>query len=176
MKRQDYLTWDTTFMGIAQLISFRSKDPNTRHGAVIINQENKIISVGYNGFPIGCNDDIFPWTSPEKYDYSVHAERNAIDNSQTSNLKNCKLYLWSERGYYPCSLCAAGIAQKKISEVIMAFAITTNTNTYNWEPTKKIFKANNIKIRILENNLLDIDNIIHQYQKISQNILKENLI
>ena len=61
MKRQDYLSWDQYFMGIAKLSSMRSKDPNTSVGACIVGKDNKILSVGYNGMPQGCSDDEYPW-------------------------------------------------------------------------------------------------------------------
>ena len=80
MKRQDYISWDEYFMGIAMLAARRSKDPNTQVGACIVSQDNIIISTGYNGMPKGCSDDIFPWdrTGEEtKYPYVVHAELNA---------------------------------------------------------------------------------------------------
>jgi dCMP deaminase len=168
MKRQNYLDWDTTLMGIAQLISLRSKDPNTRHGAVIVDQDYKIISMGYNGFARGVNDDIFPWTSPEKYDYVLHAERNAIDNSLTSNLKGCKLYLWSEKGYLPCSQCAAGIIQKGISEIIIAMKLEENTKAFNWTPTRKMFEVSDIKVRILKDPVLSITKIIDEFSQMSK--------
>ena len=60
-KRQDYITWDEYFMGVAKLAALRSKDPGTQVGACIVNEANKIISTGYNGFPLGCDDDEFPW-------------------------------------------------------------------------------------------------------------------
>ena len=59
-KRSDYISWDEYFMGIAMLSSYRSKDPNTRVGACIVNDNNRIMSMGYNGFPMGCSDDEFP--------------------------------------------------------------------------------------------------------------------
>ena len=172
MKRQDYLDWDTVLMGIAQLISFRSKDPSTRHGAVIVDQDHKIISCGYNGFPRGCSDDIFPWTSPEKYNYVLHAERNAIDNSLKSDLKGCKLYLWSEKGYLPCAQCAAGIIQKGIIEVIIASQIKNNTDAFDWQPTIKMFKAANVKIRILELSVTKVENIIYEFKNVV-NLIKK---
>ncbi len=84
-KRSDYISWDEYFMGIAILSSYRSKDPNTRVGACIVNNNNRIMSMGYNGFPMGCSDDEFPWDrSGEEYDtkypYVCHAELNAILN------------------------------------------------------------------------------------------------
>ena len=172
MKRKDYLDWDTTFMGVAILMAGRSKDPNTRHGAVIVNQNNRIIGTGYNGFARGVSDDIFPWTSPEKYDYSVHAERNAIDNSNTTNLTGCRIYLWSERGYLPCSQCAAGLIQKGIEEIIIASKISENTKTYNWEPTKKMFEAVGLKVRILEEPFTSINNIVNEFKNAAETLVK----
>ena len=61
MKREDYITWDEYFMGIALLSAERSKDPSTQVGACIVSENNKILSTGYNGMPIGCNDDEMPW-------------------------------------------------------------------------------------------------------------------
>ena len=57
MKRSDVLTWDEYFMGLAHLSAKRSKDPNTQVGAAIVNDQHKVVSIGYNGFPNGCHDD-----------------------------------------------------------------------------------------------------------------------
>ena len=59
-KRADHLSWDEYFMGVAMLSGMRSKDPNSQVGACIVSKDNKILSMGYNGFPIGCSDDEFP--------------------------------------------------------------------------------------------------------------------
>ena len=93
-KRQDYLSWDEYFMGIAVLSSYRSKDPSTQVGACIVNQNNRIMSMGYNGFPAGCDDDEFPWaregdTYDTIYPYVCHAELNAILNNRGANLEGC---------------------------------------------------------------------------------------
>lgn len=118
-KRTDYISWDEYFMGIAMLSSMRSKDPNTQVGACIIDDSNKIVGIGYNGFPIGCSDDELPWcntsASPNdtKYPYVVHAEVNAILNA-TKNLKNAKIYV----ALFPCNECAKVIIQSGIKEVI----------------------------------------------------------
>ena len=82
-KRVDYISWDEYFMGVAYLASFRSKDPNSQVGACIVDNNNKILSMGYNGFPRGCSDDEFPWaregdTLETKYAYVTHSELNAI--------------------------------------------------------------------------------------------------
>ena len=60
-KRKDYISWDEYFMGVAILSGMRSKDPNSQVGACIVSEDNKILSMGYNGFPKGCSDDEFPW-------------------------------------------------------------------------------------------------------------------
>ena len=60
-KREDYISWDEYFMGVAMLSGMRSKDPNSQVGACIVSNDNKILSMGYNGFPKGCSDDEFPW-------------------------------------------------------------------------------------------------------------------
>ena len=61
-KREGYISWDEYFMGVAMLSAMRSKDPSTQVGACIVGADNKILSVGYNGFPIGCSDEEFPWS------------------------------------------------------------------------------------------------------------------
>ena len=59
--RKDYISWDQYFMGIALLSALRSKDENTQVGACIVNPENRIVGIGYNGLPVGCDDTCFPW-------------------------------------------------------------------------------------------------------------------
>ncbi len=119
-KREGYISWDEYFMGVAILASQRSKDPNTQVGACIVNDDNKIMSVGYNGFPMGCSDDDFPWDrsgekdSDTKYPYVCHAELNAILNAGGNNLKGCRIYV----ALFPCNECAKAIIQCGIKEVI----------------------------------------------------------
>ena len=119
MKRQDYLTWDEYFMGIAQLAAQRSKDNNTQVGACIVNDENKILSIGYNGMPTGCDDDIMPWERSgdpleTKYFYVCHAELNAILNYGGGSLKGARVYVT----LFPCNECTKAIIQSGISEVV----------------------------------------------------------
>ena len=117
MKRQDYISWDEYFMGIAMLAARRSKDPNTQVGACIVSPENIIVSTGYNGMPKGCSDDEFPWerTGEEtKYPYVVHAELNAILNANGRNLRNSRIYV----ALFPCNECAKAIIQSGVKEVV----------------------------------------------------------
>lgn len=117
-KRESYLSWGDYFMGLALLSAKRSKDPNTRVGACIVNENKKIISVGYNGMPIGCSDDAFPWSREgedlnTKYPYVVHAELNAILNSKV-DLSNCTIYVTM----FPCNECTKAIIQSGIKHMI----------------------------------------------------------
>lgn len=118
-KRQGYISWDEYFMGVALLSAKRSKDPNTQVGACIVNDKNKIVGAGYNGLPIGCHDDEFPWSKEgdfldTKYPFVCHAELNAILNNIGMDLKGCKIYT----ALFPCNECTKAIIQSGITEVV----------------------------------------------------------
>ena len=111
MKRLNVLSWDEYFMGLAHLSALRSKDPSTQVGACIVSPDRKVVGIGYNGFPIGCDDDDFPWAREgdfleTKYPFVVHAELNAILNS-TQKLTGCSIYV----SLFPCNECAKAIIQ-----------------------------------------------------------------
>ena len=118
-KNTNYINWDEYFMGVALLSAKRSKDPNTQVGACIVNPKKRIVGIGYNGFPFGCEDDVFPWERnsenflENKYPYVVHAEPNAILNS-TSSLEGCTLYV----SLFPCHECAKLIIQSGIKHIV----------------------------------------------------------
>jgi len=119
MKREDYISWDEYFMGVAHLSGMRSKDPGTQVGACIVSQDNKILSMGYNGFPIGCSDDEFPWAREgeeldTKYPYVTHSELNAILNYRGGSLEGTKIYV----SLFPCNECAKAIIQAGIKTVV----------------------------------------------------------
>ncbi len=108
------INWDEYFMGVALLSAYRSKDPSTQVGACIVNEDKRIVGVGYNGMPRGVVDEYFPWEDREtKYQYVVHAELNAILNS-TQNLKGATLYV----SLFPCNECAKAIIQSGIREIV----------------------------------------------------------
>ena len=114
-KRKDYISWDEYFMGVAKMSALRSKDPNTQVGACIVSDDNKILSMGYNGLPRGCSDDEFPWAREgdpldNKYMYTAHSELNAILNYRGGSLDNAKLYVT----LFPCNECAKAIIQAGI--------------------------------------------------------------
>ena len=118
-KRTDYISWDEYFMSVAYLAGMRSKDPHTQVGACIVSSDNKILSMGYNGLPIGCSDDEFPWEREgekldTKYLYTVHSELNAILNYRGGSLEGAKLYV----SLFPCNECAKAIIQAGIKTVV----------------------------------------------------------
>jgi dCMP deaminase len=118
-KRTNYISWDEYFMGVALLSAHRSKDPSTQVGACIVNGKNKIVGAGYNGLPIGCSDDEFPWQKQgefldTKYPFVCHAELNAILNNIGIELSGCKIYTV----LFPCNECTKAIIQAGITEVI----------------------------------------------------------
>ncbi len=118
-KRQDYINWDEYFMGVAHLSGMRSKDPNTQVGACIVSKMNKILSMGYNGFPLGCSDEEFPWAREgeeleTKYPFVTHSELNAILNYRGGSLEGTKLYV----SLFPCNECAKAIIQAGIKTVV----------------------------------------------------------
>ncbi len=147
MKRKDYLSWDEYFMGVALLAAGRSKDPSTQVGACIVNQENVIISTGYNGFPTGCSDDEFPWEregEDTKYPFVVHAELNAILNSHGKSLQNAKIYV----ALFPCNECAKAIIQSGIKEII--YLSDKYAGTPSVIASKRMLNAAGVKFTMLK--------------------------
>ena len=120
MKKEKYVSWDTYFMSIAIVSSFRSKDPKTQTGACIADADRKIIGVGYNGLPRGCGDDEGFWKDDDndvynsKHSYVIHAEKNAILNSITRDLRGASIYVTLR----PCDNCAQAIVQVGIRKVV----------------------------------------------------------
>jgi len=146
-KRQDYISWDQYFMGIAILSSARSKDPHTQVGACIVGEDNRILSVGYNGMPQGCEDDDMPWGRDgkpldSKYMFVCHAELNAILNYRGSlSKKDAKLYVT----LFPCNECAKAIIQSGIREVVyMSDKYAESESTI---ASKKMFEMTGVKYR-----------------------------
>lgn len=118
METNKYISWDEYFMGIALLSAARSKDPSTKVGACIVSKQKKVLSLGYNGMPVGVDDNLIPWGREgeeleTKYPYVCHAELNAILNSN-HDLVDSKLYVT----LFPCNECAKAIIQAGIKEVI----------------------------------------------------------
>ena len=138
-KRKDYITWEEYFMGVAQLAGMRSKDPNTQVGCCIV-RDNKVLSMGYNGFPMGCSDDVFPWNREgnplmTKYPFVTHSELNAILNYRGSGLEGAALYVT----LFPCNECAKAIIQAGIRKVI--YGCDKYADSDSTIASKKMFDA-----------------------------------
>jgi dCMP deaminase len=140
-KRKDYISWDEYFMGVAKLAAMRSKDPHTQVGACIVSEDNKILSMGYNGFPRGCSDDEFPWAREgdseleRKYVYIVHSELNAILNFHGESLEGSKMYVT----LFPCNECAKAIIQAGIKTLV--YDDDKYADTANVIASKRMLKA-----------------------------------
>ncbi len=132
-KRSETISWDDYFMSVAFLSSMRSKDPNTQVGACIVNDQKRIVGIGYNGFPRGCSDDELPWARHSesnneldtKYPFVCHAEVNAILNKNSAGVEGCSLYV----GLFPCNECAKIIIQSGIKEVVFLSDKYKNSNS-----------------------------------------------
>lgn len=140
---QSIIDWKTYFMSLAHLSALRSKDPNTKVGAVIVDNKNRIVSIGYNGMPRGCDDEKMPWINKgdfleTKYAYVVHAELNAILNAPRS-VEGCTIYV----SLFPCNECAKAIIQSGIKEIVYEsdkYATADNTIA-----SKKMLDMANVK-------------------------------
>ena len=153
---RNVLTWDEYFMSLAHLSGMRSKDPNTQVGACIVNERNRIVGIGYNGLPYGCNDDEYPWKRDggfldTKYAYVVHAELNAILNA-TESLQNCTIYV----SLFPCNECAKAIIQSGIKEVVYESDKYRDTNSA--KASRKMLNSAGVKLRQVDEIKVKVEN------------------
>lgn len=144
-KRNDYIAWDDYFMGVSLLAAERSKDPSTQVGACIVSDDNRILSTGYNGFPQGCSDDIFPWNRDEnagetKYNFVVHAELNAILNAGGKSLVGSRIFV----SLFPCHECAKAIIQAGVKEVV--YLSDKYNGTVSDNASKRMLNAAGVKL------------------------------
>ncbi len=143
-------------MAVALLSAQRSKDPNTQVGACVANAQNKIVGVGYNGFPWGCSDDELPWAREgsfldTKYPYVCHAELNAVLNAISTDLRECRIYV----GLFPCNECTKVIIQAGIKEIIYLSDKYRDTDAVR-AAKRMLDKAPNISYRQLRTLRKDI--------------------
>ena len=149
------ISWDEYFMGIAYLSSLRSKDPNTKVGACIVDSDHKVVSIGYNGMPRGLDEEKLSWNKNDgldnKYLYVCHAEFNAILNTRNgSALKDCTLYVT----LFPCNECSKAITQSGIKE--LAYAENKYENELSTQASLKLLTLAGIKIRKYEGRIPSI--------------------
>ena len=164
MKRDNYLSWDEYFMGIALLSAMRSKDPSTQVGACIVNSEKRIQSVGYNGMPHLCSDDEFPWSREgegldSKYLYVCHAELNAILNCGLGNVRGCICYTT----LFPCNECAKAIIQSGIKEIV--YMSDKYADSDSVIASKRMFDAAGVSYRRYETSNIELPQFVRTVQK-----------
>ena len=148
-------------MGVALLSAMRSKDPSTQVGACIVNDKNKIVGAGYNGLPIGCDDDEFPWEKTgdflnTKYPYICHAELNAILNNIGMELKGCKIYT----ALFPCNECSKAIIQSGITEVIYLSDKYESNDIF--KASKFLLDKSGVKYRKVESKIIKLVLSFHE--------------
>ena len=153
---RNVLTWDEYFMSLAHLSGMRSKDPNTQVGACIVNERKRIVGIGYNGLPYGCNDDEYPWERDggfldTKYAYVVHAELNAILNA-TESLQNCTIYV----SLFPCNECAKAIIQSGIKEVV--YESDKYRDTDSAKASRRMLNSAGVKLRQIDEVKVKVEN------------------
>ena len=153
--REDYLNWEEYFMGIALLSAQRSKDPSTQVGACVVDRNNKVVSIGYNGMPRGVDDDRIPWGHGQgiesKYLYVCHAEFNAILNTRDgSALNGCRIYVT----LFPCNECAKAIVQTGINEII--YLDDKYHDTVQQVASRKILDMAGVKYRRYEGRTAEV--------------------
>lgn len=139
------ISWDECFMRMAHVISERSKDPSTQAGAVVVNDSNVVVGVGYNGWPRGIESNALPWEREgdfenTKYAYVCHAEENAIYNANNST-KDCKIYCT----LFPCNECAKAIIQNGVKEII--YENDKYADTPIVRASKRMFKLAKVSFR-----------------------------
>lgn len=134
--------WDLYFLSIAKIVSVRSIDPSTKHGCVIVDVNNRIVSVGYNGPVNGIDDEQVPLTRPDKYNWILHSEENAVLFS-TVSLEGCKAYITG----FPCPRCFRMLAQKGIVKIVYG---STKSNCISSKDYAEVCKIAKMKGIILE--------------------------
>jgi len=144
------ISWDECFMRMAHVIAERSKDPSTQTGAVVVDENNVVVGMGYNGFPRGISNDALPWEREgdfenTKYAYICHAEENAVYNANIST-EGCKIYC----ALFPCNECSKTLIQNGIKEVI--YESDKYMEESHTKVSKKMFKLAGVKLRQYKRN------------------------
>lgn len=144
---REVIDWDLYFIGVSFDVSKRSKDPNTQCGAVLVDEENRIISTGYNGGCRKIDDKLVDWSRPNKYSWVIHAEENAMWMSNRRDLEGCKLYVNGR----PCSRCMLRIAHSGIGVVVYGWQKIICCNDEDWRLACQIAKLASVELKEIKN-------------------------
>jgi dCMP deaminase len=137
--------WDKRFLELADHVAQWSKDPRTKVGAVIVDEKKRVVSVGYNGFPRGVDDDDARYEDRQtKHLFVAHAERNALDNAPLM-VDGCTLYV----PLVPCNECAKSIIQKGIQRVV-SYVPDRDGAGFNWHITTTMFIEAGVELFLID--------------------------
>ncbi len=163
-------SWALTWMSIAlQYANHRSMDPATRHGCILVGEDNEPLSMGFNSFPADCEDDKMPLTRPEKYDAIIHSETNAIINSNSKrDLKGCTAYITG----FPCPRCFGNMINAKVSKIIYGPVGSHQLRDSDMELVKQLnisAKTGKNKIEIVKyEDIEDLDKLCGSFEQTKQ--------
>ena len=134
--------WDSYFMALCEVVSARSKDPSTQHGAVVVDSRHRVVSTGYNGGCRKIEDDLIDWERPNKYNYVIHAEENAIWTAERKDLEGCTLYVTGQ----PCRRCMLRIAHSGVSKVVYGLRSSQCVDEEDWKISMEIARLSGVII------------------------------
>jgi dCMP deaminase len=139
---REVLDWDAYFMQMCDIVSKRSKDPSTQHGAVLVDKNHRVVSTGYNGGCRKINDNLIDWSRPNKYSYILHAEENALWTSDRKDLEDCTIYVTGP----PCSRCMLRIVHAGVSRIVYGPRSSQCVDKNDWEITENIARLSSIRL------------------------------
>lgn len=146
MTPRDVVNWDDYFLEMCQVVSKRSKDPSTQHGAVLVDKHHRVISTGYNGGCRKIDDNKIDWSRPTKYNYVIHAEENALWTAEKSDLEGCTLYVTGP----PCSRCMLRIAHAGVSRIVYGTKSSQCVDEADWQISNTIARLASIGLESLK--------------------------
>ena len=137
--------WDRRFLELAESVSSWSLDPSTKVGAVIATNDNRILSLGYNGFPKGVEDTNKRYQNRDvKLKLVCHAERNALDSAHF-DVEGATLY----STLFTCNECAKSIIQRGIARVVAPRPVLED-NRYNWDEALLMYKEAGVRVFFID--------------------------
>lgn len=139
---RDVLDWDSYFLEMCDIVSKRSKDPSTQHGAVLVDEDHRVISTGYNGGCKKIDDKLIDWNRPNKYHYVLHAEENALWTAERKNLDKCTIYVTGP----PCSRCMLRMVHAGISRIVYGNRSSNCVDQEDWKISQNIKDLSGVKL------------------------------
>jgi dCMP deaminase len=144
-------SWDEYYMGLTYLIASRSKDPSTQVGAIIVDQTNRPLGIGYNGIPQSISDKEINWKRPDKYVFIEHAEINAMDHASQGvhSLNACTIYVSG----MPCPDCTRRLVSRRLRRVVYGNQGIKMNNEESVAKTKEIARLGNVHLEPYRGNI-----------------------